>query len=857
MINRILIALTLLSTCAGAQTLNVRQIDRVVDVRQNSSTPMIEWYNGESVTYNVLVRRANEPVNLPSDTVPVWKAWLSNDLNTLYINATGTLVASGGNEVSVVLAAHQANLPAGTYISSVQLWQGTNYMGIGAQGPLRVIWSPAGESIAYVGTTNSPWIAQDELRLVETNSNHYASATATIYINREQDTNAIAQLVLASNSLYSVSTNEQARRISADAALSNAIADIISGSVSNEVDPIWSAVSNSYLTTAAAQSTYATGSPIYSLTGYATGTPVYAESDPLFVASSNALLTKAQAALLYATGTPIYAVSGLGTDTTARAWALGASNRADAAYVLAANAATGTPIYSVAGLATGTPIYSVAGLATGTPIYSLAGLATGAPIYSVAGLATGTPLYVENNPSLSALSNDVSNAITTGSLALAVANAASNAAATARGWGNHATSGYAVQGGNITGRWIAVGSGVNISDNAFVGGGLDTYALGSFSFVGGGFENEATGAYSTVVGGSSHRAAAHYSFVGGGLANRVYGNYGTIIGGAGNTIYGNYATIGGGGLNEAEGDYSSIPGGIDNKASTYSFAAGVGAKATNYGSVVFSSPGTTNDTFGSRGDNSFNVRAVGGSYFLSPDFWIQDTNGNTIARFSGTNTTISGSLNLTGYATTSDVLTAGAVATNAQIAASNAQTTASAATNLAYAIGAGATNGILNVGLVATNAQQVASNGLATAQAAQVQASNINAGAWSQVATGAVNMANSPVTNAAYIAFGTNTLSGTETNAIGINSGSPGWMKSPGSWRVFANSENLSSLGIQTTAGFNGSITNYARITPTGYSFPSAWNDSVGQNGDLVRIGTNMAFKSAGVWVRWTVITNW
>lgn len=205
---------------------------------------------------------------------------------------------------------------------------------------------------------------------------------------------------------------------------------------------------------------------------------------------------------------------------------------------------------------------------------------------------------------------------------------ATNNLATVLSWGNHATNGYAVQGGNITGRWVASGAGININDGAFVGGGSDVYALGSFSFVGGGFENEATGAYSTVVGGGYHRASTAFSFVGGGSGNRVYGNYGSILGGSGNTIYGgNNAAIGGGALNVAEGDYSAIPGGLNNEVTIYSFAAGVGAKATNSGSFVWSGPGTTNGTFGSYGDSTFNVRAVGGAYFLLPSMAMMDTNG--------------------------------------------------------------------------------------------------------------------------------------------------------------------------------------------------------------------------------------
>lgn len=172
--------------------------------------------------------------------------------------------------------------------------------------------------------------------------------------------------------------------------------------VKSESDPVWSAVSNSTLTRITAVetgkvalSTYitatqnlwtangltltnatgsgrisavktgrqvaisfdatglATGTPLYAFSEtdpvyeaeksrYATGTPVYVESDPVYNAEKS----------LYATGTPLYAFSEADPLWTAASSNYYTVSQADALF------ATGSPIYSIDGLATGTPLYA-------------------------------------------------------------------------------------------------------------------------------------------------------------------------------------------------------------------------------------------------------------------------------------------------------------------------------------------------------------------------------------------------------------------------------------------------------------------------------------------------------------------
>ena len=93
-----------------------------------------------------------------------------------------------------------------------------------------------------------------------------------------------------------------------------------------ETDPIWSAASSLYYTASQANALFATGSPIYDvsglatgtplysvdLSGYATGTPLYAytETDPIWTSASSLYYTITAADAKFATGTPIYSISG-------------------------------------------------------------------------------------------------------------------------------------------------------------------------------------------------------------------------------------------------------------------------------------------------------------------------------------------------------------------------------------------------------------------------------------------------------------------------------------------------------------------------------------------------------------------
>jgi hypothetical protein len=126
------------------------------------------------------------------------------------------------------------------------------------------------------------------------------------------------------------------------------------------------------------------------------------------------------------------------------------------------------------------------------------------------------------------------------------------------------------------------------------------------------------------------------------IVNRVRDNFGTVSGGCDNyagsigtgtakfaTIGGGktnranaaYSTVGGGILNVASGLYATVPGGAGNVAQgELSFAAGTNAKATHTGSFVWADDQVF--PFNSAGDNTFNVRASGGSFFSGGIFGL-------------------------------------------------------------------------------------------------------------------------------------------------------------------------------------------------------------------------------------------
>jgi hypothetical protein len=121
----------------------------------------------------------------------------------------------------------------------------------------------------------------------------------------------------------------------------------------------------------------------------------------------------------------------------------------------------------------------------------------------------------------------------------------------------------------------------------------------------------------TIAGGSGNRVEASTTgaAIGGGGANRIEADsaYSTIAGGTYNTIGSTayWATVVGGHGNLAGGDLS--------------FAAGRRARATHAGSFVWCD--SLDQDGGSQGNNTFTVRASGGTFFFS-------SAGNTGVRLS-------------------------------------------------------------------------------------------------------------------------------------------------------------------------------------------------------------------------------
>lgn len=222
-------------------------------------------------------------------------------------------------------------------------------------------------------------------------------------------------------------------------------------------------------------------------------------------------------------------------------------------------------------------------------------------------------------------------------------------------------AGHAVNGQNITGRWFAAGN-TNSGVGAVVLGGVQNAAEGDYSFIGGGVRNRTAGNNSVVAGGYQNFAASS-SVVAGGYENVASGVWATVAGGYQNVAAGSFSTVAGGRSNLARGAYSAVVGGYGNVAESNAVAAGSGALATNAGSLVWASPGGPTSTFGSLGDNTFNVRAAGGTYFLSTGFWIRSLSGVAVAGFTSTGITFSaavdGAVAVRSGATTNTVLPSG------------------------------------------------------------------------------------------------------------------------------------------------------------------------------------------------------
>jgi uncharacterized protein YaiE (UPF0345 family) len=211
-----------------------------------------------------------------------------------------------------------------------------------------------------------------------------------------------------------------------------------------EVDPLWSAASNAYYTAAQINSGFATGTPVYAESDPAFGASVasaitstetgrwetaygwgdhgaagyltsFTEVDPLWSAASNSYYTAAQADAAFATGTPVYAESDPAFSASIAAGIMSAeTTRWETAY--------GWGDHGTAGYLTSfaevDPLWAGA-----SNLYYRRSEADGL-------FATGTPLYVE------------SDAVFTAAVAAGLTSLHTTRWETAYGWGDHGAAGY-------------------------------------------------------------------------------------------------------------------------------------------------------------------------------------------------------------------------------------------------------------------------------------------------------------------------------------------------------------------------------------------------------------------------------
>jgi len=163
------------------------------------------------------------------------------------------------------------------------------------------------------------------------------------------------------------------------------------------------------------------------------------------------------------------------------------------------------------------------------------------------------------------------------------------------------------------------------------GGGYNTIWDDAYqATIAGGLANEIgnSAQSATISGGANNTNYSDGASIGGGEYNfirgpsgSVQGQYSTISGGKHNSIEGNatdYSTIGGGYYNKVTQNsaYCTIPGGYLNEANaSYTFAAGLQAKANNQGAFVWAD--SQSGDFASTADNEVAFRCGGGVRFTS------------------------------------------------------------------------------------------------------------------------------------------------------------------------------------------------------------------------------------------------
>lgn len=160
---KILISLAFIANVACSQSF----IRTHTIISDNSTFPTpanVEWMQGESVRFEITAKSGNFYIPLSNGVAPVLKMWSGNIITQLYAQKTGTIYSAGSGKLYVDLLANEANIsPSGAYNYAVGVYDGTQYMGVVAQGRATVRAHPFGSSVGYVGAFNAfPYVPTND-----------------------------------------------------------------------------------------------------------------------------------------------------------------------------------------------------------------------------------------------------------------------------------------------------------------------------------------------------------------------------------------------------------------------------------------------------------------------------------------------------------------------------------------------------------------------------------------------------------------------------------------------------------------------------------------------------------------------
>ena len=125
---------------------------------RNRGMADLVWYQGETVQIRVSLQALGLPVSItPNHTVKLI-AWQGEDLSSLFIDRTGSIVSAPGGYVQVTLPPNLSALPAGAYHAQIKVISpGGEQVGIGLSGLAQVLPSPDGTAIFDGPFTNVNW----------------------------------------------------------------------------------------------------------------------------------------------------------------------------------------------------------------------------------------------------------------------------------------------------------------------------------------------------------------------------------------------------------------------------------------------------------------------------------------------------------------------------------------------------------------------------------------------------------------------------------------------------------------------------------------------------------------------------